>query len=764
MGLQQAGTPGNQKFSYPDYEDIRDQTDSFSDVFAFQPTLSQFVVEGKGDHALLSRVSNNYFSALAIKPELGRLILSSEGRAPGADSVVVLGYSYWQKRFAGAKDIVGKQVTIGNRPATIIGVAPKGFRGTFSLVDMNGYVPFSAPLGGQDDPDKAVKLTWTDRTNRNVSILARLKPDIPMKQAQVTVSVVAQRIQEQHPDIDKGLSVVLYPEKSARPEPDTDNTLPFVAVAFTALAGLVLLVACFNIANVLLVRATVRQREMGIRAALGAGRLRLVRQHLTESLLLALLGGAMGVLLASWAAGFLSALPLGTDLPFNFEVQPDLRVYLFALGAVLLTGLVVGIVPALRAARSDVNLVLREGGRSASDGKRRYFVRNSLVVAQLAGSMLLLIVAGLFLRSLSSAQKMYLGFNPDHILNMSMDVQQAGLTQVQGIEFYRRLDERIAALPGVTSAAQAFTVPMGVISSEGDVVPEGHAPEAGQKPQSIYFNVVTPRYFRTLQIPLKAGRIFTDADDIKAPKVAVINETMAKRLWPREQAEGKYFTSRTSSGDSRLRVVGIVQDARYKNVVEDPTEFFYLPMDQMYMEFRTIHVRTTVPPLTLANEIEAEIHRLAPAVGVTQVQTMSESLNGLNGFFLFRFGAQLSGTMGLLGLILAVVGVYSVVSYAASQRTHEVGIRMALGADPADILKMMLRQSLLVIGIGVAAGLLVAFAGTRAIASLLVGVSAGDPITFLAVVFLLTAVALLACWIPARRATQVSPLVALRYE
>jgi predicted permease len=378
--------------------------------------------------------------------------------------------------------------------------------------------------------------------------------------------------------------------------------------------------------------------------------------------------------------------------------------------------------------------------------------------------MLLLIVAGLFLRSLSNAQKMYLGFNPDHILNMSMDVQQAGLTQAQGIEFYRRLDERIAALPGVTSAAQAFTVPMGVISSDGEVVPEGHAPEDGQKPQSIRFNIVTPGYFRTLQIPLKAGRIFTDADDIKAPKVAVINETMAKRLWPREQAEGKYFTSRTSSGDSRLRVVGIVQDARYKNVVEDPTEFFYLPMDQMYMEFRTIHVRTTVPPLTLANEIEAEIHRLAPAVAVTQVQTMNESLNSLNGFFFFRFGAQVSGTMGLLGLILAVVGVYSVVSYAASQRTHEVGIRMALGADPADILKMMLRQSLLVIGIGVAAGLLVAFAGTRAIASLLVGVSAGDPITFLAVVFLLTAVALLACWIPARRATQVSPLVALRYQ
>src|SRR5262249_19478570 len=278
--------------------------------------------------------------------------------------------------------------------------------------------------------------------------------------------------------------------------------------------------------NVLLVRATARQREMGIRAALGAGRGRLVRQHLTESLLLAMLGGTMGMVLASWAAGFLSALPLGTDLPISFEVQPDVRVYLFALGAGLATGFVVGIIPALRVARNDVNVVLREGGRSASDGSRRYFVRNALVVVQLAGSMLLLIVAGLFMRSLSKAQSAYLGFNPDHILNLSMDVQQAGLKPEQGKEFFRQLEERISALPGVVSTAQAFTVPMGVISADGLVIPDGHAPEAGQKPPSVMFNPVTPGYFKTLQIALKAGRSFTPADGEKAPKVAVINETM----------------------------------------------------------------------------------------------------------------------------------------------------------------------------------------------------------------------------------------------
>ncbi len=764
LGLQQAGTPGNQKFSYPDYEDIRDQADCFSDVFAFQPTLSQFVVDGKGDHALLSRVSNNYFSALGIKPALGRLILPSEARTPGADSVVVLGYSYWQKRFAGAKDVIGKQVKIGNRPATIIGVAPQGFRGTYSLVDMNGYFPISAPLGGQEDPDLAVKRTWTDRTDRSINVLARLKPAVRVKQAQSSVSVIAQRLQQLHPDIDKALSFAVYPEKLARPEPDTDNTLPFVAIAFTVLAGLVLLVACFNITNVLLVRATVRQREMGIRAALGAGRGRLIRQHLTESLLLALLGGAVGMLLASWAAGFLSALPLGTDLPISFEVQPDPQVYLFALAVVLLSGVVVGIIPALRVARTDVNTVLREGGRGSSDGKRRYFVRNSLVVAQLAGSMLLLIVAGLFMRSLGKAQKSYLGFNPDHILLLSIDVQQAGLNPAQGKQFFRQLDERISALPGVVSTGQAFTVPMGVVSADGVVIPDGYPSDAGQKPPSIMFNPVTPSYFKTLQIPLKAGRVFTQADQEKAPQVAVINEAMASQLWPNQSAEGKFFTLKQSGGDTHLQVVGVVANGRYKSVVGDPEPFFYVPMAQMYMEFRTFHVRTTVPPLTLAPEIQAEIQQLAPGVTATQVQTMSESLNGLNGFFFFRFGAQLSGTMGLLGLILAVVGVYSVVSYAASQRTHEIGIRMALGADPGDILKMMIRQSFLVIGVGIATGLLVAFAGTRAIASLLVGVSPSDPLTFAGVVVLLSGVAFLACWIPARRATRVSPLVALRYE
>jgi predicted permease len=503
---------------------------------------------------------------------------------------------------------------------------------------------------------------------------------------------------------------------------------------------------------------------MGIRAALGAGRGRLVRQHLTESLLLAFLGGGAGLVLASWAAGFLSSLPLGTDLPISFDFQPDARVYFFALGAVLITGLIVGMLPALKVARSDINSVLREGGRGSSDGPRRNIVRSTLVVAQLAGSMLLLIVAGLFIRSLGKAQQMYLGFNPDHILDLSIDVQQAGLNETRGREFYRQIDERIGALPGVVSVAQAFSVPMGVISADDPVSIEGRPVESGTQLPTVMYNPVTPRYFETLRIPLLAGRGFTDADTEKAPDVAIINQAMAKKFWPKEDPIGKRFSLKGAAGPF-LEVVGMVQDGKYKNVIEDPSEaFFYRPLNQRYMEFRTLHVRTSVPPETLIPQIEAQIHELAPDVAASQVQTMSRALEGVNGFFFFRFGAQLSGTMGFLGLILAIIGVYSVVSYATAQRTHEIGIRMALGAAPRDILKMVLRQSLAVVVIGIAVGLAAALAGTRALASLLVGISPSDPVTFGSVLILLSGVALLACWIPARRATRVSPLVALRYE
>jgi predicted permease len=765
LAMKQDGAQGFQRFSYPDYLDIRQQADVFSDVFAERTTLAGLTADKKGDHCILGRVSGNYFSALGVQPALGRLIVPIEGQTPGADSILVLGYSYWQRRFGGDRNVLGRQVEINGHSVTIVGVTAKGFRGTYAVIDMDGYVPLSAAIGTKGVAETTVQETWTHREERTLNVLARLKPGVSVAQAQAPLRVIAQRLAEQHPDTNKGFSnIQVFPERLARPEPDPENTLPAISVAFMVLAGLVLLVACFNIANVLLVRATVRQREMGIRAALGAGRGRLVRQHLTESLLLALLGGAAGLVLATWAAGFLSSLPLGTDLPLQFDFQADARVYFFAFAAVLLTGGIVGIIPALRVARSDVNVVLREGGRGSSDGRRRHLVRGTLVVAQVAGSLLLLIVAGLFIRSLDKAQQLYLGFNPDHILDLTLDPEQINFNETQGRAFYRQVDERLGALPGVVSVAQAFIVPMGVISANDPVTVEGHLLEPGKQPPDVMYSPVSPSYFDTLRIPLQSGRGFTDTDKEKAPEVAVINQVMAAKFWPNENPLGKRFSTKGAKGPLK-EVIGVVQTGKYKNVIEDPPEpFYYVPLDQNYVAYRTLHVRTSVPPESLKLQIEAQVQELAPGIPVSQVQTLTQALQGVNGFFFFRFGAQLTATMGLLGLVLAVVGVYSVVSYAAAQRTHEIGIRMALGAEPRDILSMVLRQSIGIVAVGLAVGLAAAFAGTRAIGNLIVGIKPTDPATFVIVIVLLSVIALVACWIPARRATRVSPLTALRYE
>ena len=761
FALKQPSVAGNYRFSYPTYGDLRDQTDSFSDVFAYHITLAGVSVDHESDHCLIGLVSGNYFSALGVKPLHGRLILPTEGRTPGADPILVLGYSYWRRRFGSDPKVVGQRVEINGHVFTVIGVTPKEFHGTYSVIDMDGYVPFSAQTG--DDRDDAMAKTWTNRASLTLTIMGRLKPSVTLKQAQASMNVVAARIAEAHPETEKGMTVQLFPEKLARPDPDPENPIPATAIAFMALAALVLLVACFNIANVLLVRATVRQREMAIRAALGAGRSRLVRQYLTESLVLALLGGGAGLLLASWAAGFLSTLSLGTDLPIRLDVRPDARVYLFAVAVVFATALIVGMMPALRTARTNVNSVLHEGGRGSSAGPRRQFARNTLVVAQVAGSLVLLIVAGLFVRSLGKAEKINLGFNPDHLLDLSVDVEQVGYKEPQARAGYREIDNRISALPGVESVAEGFTVPMGYVGAGDRIWTQEHPYEAGQQPPDISYNMVTPGYMDTLQIPLLKGRKFSDADSEKAPQVAIINQTMAKKLWPNEDAVGKHFSTKSANGPF-IEVVGVVQDGKYQNVTETPQPFFYLPAEQKYTSLRTIHVRSSVSPKTLAPQIESLIHEVVPNVPITEVKTMNEALQGANGFFLFRFGAQLTSTMGLLGLVLAVVGIYSVVSYAAAQRTQEIGIRVAMGASPHDILKMVLRQGLTVVGVGVAVGLALAFAGTRVMSDLIIGIKPTDPLTFAVVVGLLTAIALFACWVPARRATRIDPLVALRYE
>ena len=760
LTMAQGEKDPNPRFSLPDVQDLQKDPAPFQELFAYNVTLAGIAVDGRGDHCLVSRVTGNYFTALGLQPALGRLIRPDEGATPGGASVAVLTYRYWKTRFNGDPGVIGKQVEISDHPATIIGVTPKDFHGTYYALEMDAFVPVTAPLYDSDD---AAQRMWTQRGLRSMTLMGRLKPGVTPKEATAAMQVDAQRLAKEYPATDKDSSIRVYPERLARPDPDPDGTIPAVAAAFMGLAALVLLVACFNVANVLLVRATVRQREMAIRAALGAGRGRLVRQHLAESFLLALLGGSLGLILAGWADGFFNHLPLSTEVPLHLDFSPDARVYLFAFGAVLLTGLIVGVIPALRVARTDVSTVLHEGGRGSSAGPKRQFARNVLVAAQVAGSLMLLVVAGLFTRSLGNAQHMDFGFNPDHVMNFALAPDEVGYKDAQSIEFYRDLLTRVRALPGVTSAALAFSIPTGAIGSSDQVEIEGHPLAAGEPPPSIFNNYVSAGYFETMQIKLMKGRFFTGADSEKAPQVAIINQTMAKTYWPNDDPIGKRFTVK-SDKSKVVEVVGVVQDVRFKGVGDDITPFFFLPLDQNFVPFLTLQVRTSVPPESLAAAIQRTIHEAGPSVPISNVQTMTNAMNGANGFFLYRFGAQVTGVMGLLGLILAVVGVYSVVSYAAAQRTHEIGIRMALGADQGNILGLVLRQALVIIGAGIVIGLALSFGGARVFANMFVGVGAADPLTYVLVVGTLLLVALVACGVPAYRAMRVSPLTALRYE
>jgi putative ABC transport system permease protein len=750
------------QFAYPDFQDIRSQADGFSDVLAYSLNLAGMESDGKVEPVILSYVSGNYFSALGLNPAAGRLIYGPETEKNGTEPVVVVGYGYWKKRFNGDPAIIGRQIKMNGHSVTVVGVAPEGFHGTYSLVDMQAYLPLGMRMlwdqKSQDQNDY-----WVKRDSADLKLLGILKPGFSRQQAQVSANVVAQRLNQQFPDTHKGVSYQLYLERLARPDPDPTNGLVIVGVLFMVLAGLVLLLACSNVANIVLVRATSRERELAVRAALGAARTRIVRQLLTESCLLALMGGAMGVLAGVWAMRLISSVRVEVaDIPLQFDFSFDWRVFAFSLGIAAVTGLVVGMAPAWRAARADFNKVLHEGSRGIlGSGKSR--VRSVLVVAQVAVSLMLLVVAGLFVRSAQNAQHSYLGFDPHNVLNLSMETRTIGFDMPRTLQFFRDLQERVRALPGVQSASIASSVPMGYSFNSSTIYVEGQTLSSKDNALRALYNAVDPAYFATMRVPLLRGRALTEQDNEKTTKVAVINEAMAKKFWPNQDALGRRFRSQDSSGPP-IEVVGITKQGRYNDPSDDTTLFYYQPLLQNPTTFVTLQLRTSVAPATLIPEVEQQIHSLAPGLPLTDVQTMEEELNGVNGFFLYRMASRFTVALGLLGLLLSLVGVYSVISYAAAQKTHEIGVRMALGAARGDILKMVLRQGLVLVGAGLLAGLALTFIAGRGIGSLLVGVSPSDPITYIVVTLLLAAVGLVASYIPARRAMKIEPLRALKYE
>ena len=751
---------GNNNNSFPvaEYRDIRNQTgDVFSSLLGYQFGMDGLTANGKTDRILSNYVSGNYFSTLGLKPTLGRLILPSEGEVLGADPVMVLTYLYWKTRFGGDPEIVGKKVTLDGHPITIVGVGPKNYDGISSFLRCQVFLPL-----GMAFIDGYPMDFMTNRKLQMVMLYGRLRPDVSLKTAQAKLDLVERRFQEQYPDSHKNENLRIFPELRSRPNPDPNNTMLVISGLFLGLATLVLLLACVNVANILLVRATVRGREMAIRAALGAARIRLIRQLVTESVVLALVGGAIGIAIGVWGSSFLGALNIHVDIPVRFDFSFDWRIFGFALAIALATGVIIGVIPALRASRQDLGMVLHEAGRGVIAGRHR--LRDVLVIAQVGGSLMLLIIAMLFTRSLGKAQQSNLGFEPNGIINFTMDPTEVGYDEEQGRAFYKNLLERTRALPGVQSATTAGAIPMGYLGGNDLVDVEGYQPPPGEAKAPLVYNIVSSEYLETLKIPLQRGRTIDERDTQASPYVAVVNEAMVKKYWPNTDPIGRYFKI-GSDPEHPIQVVGVVKNTHVRSITGTIDSYFYLPFAQHYTgnSLNTLQVRTSVAPAVMIPQVEHIIETLAPTMPVFDVQTMTQALETLNGLLLFEIGAGLAAALGFLGLVLAVVGVYGVISYSASQRTHEIGIRMAIGAEPMQILRMVFRQGLLIVAIGLAVGIIAAFASARVLKGFLV-VSATDPTTYVTVAMALTLVALFACYIPARRATKIDPMVALREE
>jgi predicted permease len=754
---QKDAAVGSGGFSYPEFVDFRRQATAFSDIFGVVLSLVQFTADDRSDQCFANYVSGNFFSALGLKPAWGRFVLPSDGETPGQPLLVVLDYAYWQKRFHGDPNVIGRQVRINGQSAVILGIAPPQFHGMFSIFKVDAYLPMSAmSLEGSGN------LFWSSRDHRRILAFGRLQPGTSLREAQSSLDVIIARLAQQYPSSDRWYTVRAVPEKSARPIPYANKAFVAIAGLFLALAGFVLLLACMNVENILLARGAARQREMVIRAALGAGRKRLVCQTLTESLLLAILGGSAGLALGAWADHWLRSIHL-QNIPLQFDATLDWRVFTFGAASVFVTGMLVGLLPAVRASSTDVNTVLHEGVRRESRAFAHPGLRSLLVIGQVAGSLVLLVAAGLFVRSLIKVRGFDLGFDPDHVLNVIVDPHEVGYDEVRTTAFYREIETRTRALPGVQSASLASYVPMGGFPSKAPISLEDRPIPPGQQAPQVLFNRIDPPYFRTMRIPLLRGRAFTDSDDQKAPRVAIINRTMAERFWPRQDPVGKRFSTNGDTGPF-AQVVGVTGNGKYGTLGEDPQPFFYVPLAQNFVSKRALQIRTQTSPESVASPVKSLLASLAPDLSVMDIETMKQSLEGALGFFAYRLAATLAAVLGIVGLVLAIVGVYGVVSFTASQRTHDIGIRRALGASSRDILNLVWLQGVRLVVAGLLVGTILAWALARAMRHLVAGISTNDPVTYISVAILLGGVALLACWIPAWRAMKVDPLVALRHE
>ncbi len=725
--------------SFLDFKDWSQQTDLFENTAAFWTGNANLGANGaEPERVPRAGVTTGFFSVLGVQPVLGRAFVPEDDK-PGTQSVAILSHGLWKRRFGSDPDIVGKQVQISARPITVIGVMPTGFE---------------FPEQTQIWVTSEVNLSEEPRSNRSWSAIARLQGGVDLKQAQSRVSAINAQLEKEFRETNKGWDAHL----STLHDRVVREVKPSLLVLLGAV-GLVLLIACANVANLLLARSAARQKEIAIRAAMGASRTRVLRQMLTESVLLSTIGGMAGVLLSAWLTGLLiSLLPEGA--PRLDQVQIDYRVLAFAVGVTALTGILFGLVPALQASKLDVNSALKEGGRSA-EGHRRTNARSLLLIGEVALSLMLLVGAGLLIKSFVRLQQVQPGFNPHSVLLASVALPGAKYKEEQRPEFFRQLIERLEAVPGVQAVGGGVNLPLGA-SGYGigrNFIPEGR-PLTVDEAVDAMFSTITGNYFRALQIPLLTGRAFEVRDNADAPKVVIINETIAKRHFGSpETALGKRLRIWRDE-DFPREIVGVVGDSKTAALEAASGAQIYVPHAQeASWNFMALVIRTAGDPAAFAPTLRREVQALDKDQPIYNVRTFDAVV--MNSLGTRRVSMQLFTVFAFAALFLAAIGIYGVMAYAVTQRTQEIGIRMALGAQKGDVLAMVVRQGMVLALIGIGVGLVGAFGLTRLIASLLFGVNATDPFTFMAISLLLLFVALLACYLPARRAARLDPMIAL---
>ncbi len=737
--------------SYVDYLDYRDQNKILSGLIAHQVLPLNLGRSEKPERVWGAIVSGNYFDVLGVKALIGRTFLPEEDRTPNTHPVVVIGYGLWERRFGADPNVLGRTITLNEHDFTVIGVAPKDFGSPFAGLALDVWTPVM-----MKDYVARPHFSLTDRGSRWLMVMGRLKPGATVPQAQANIAAIASHLEQEYPQTNEQLGVAVYSVMQS-PFSLKQDMRPALAILMAAVA-VVLLIACANVANLLLARATSRRKEIALRLALGGSRGRLVRQMLTESFVLASLGAALGLVIAFWTARSLAAFLPPYASRATFDTRPDAVVFAFTLALTVITTLLFGLAPTLHASRQDLVTAMKDNTAIVGRGPRKVSLRHALVITQVALSMVTLISAGLFVRSLRQAYRADPGFDPHGVLLASFDPFLSGYDESRGREFYRRLVERVSAVPGIQSATVARRLPLtaGGIAF-ATVAIDGYAP-AKDEDMRLNYETVGPQYFQTMRIPLVRGRDFNERDQEGAPGVVVINETMARHYWPGGDALGR----RIKLTKDWLEIVGIAKDVKNRSLSEAPQPFLYLPLLQDYRSNMILVPRTAVEPEKMFQSVHDEVAALDPQIPMFDAKTLEEHV-GIS-LFLQRMAATLLSIFGLLALSLAAIGLYGVMAYSVSQRTRELGIRVSVGAERRDIFKLILVQGLAISVVGLLAGLVAALAVTRLTANLLYGVSATDPVTFIVIGLLLLCITLLACYFPARRATKIDPMIALRVE